>query len=357
MTASRGGFVGLALWLRGRCLPVPPSRVVQPRRGLGVRIAALVLVSRHQLLAIRRTCSPSACSGRRPTSMRPRRPRVAARSGSTLFTTMLQHADHVHHRLRLGCVLVVCRSGSRRTTTTSRCGSTSGWSALFCGSYLLFSAHRARAPRQPGRRAAATPAASSRFVHRRHRGVRRRVLRRAARTLDVLLDVRRHRHAPGRCVSSRRPCRWRAPERRPLRQRSIGARSTMAGRRRQSALMSARRICIVGLDSLWAAVGRGRPQVHRRRDRAARVAGARLARPRPRRFDHRVRRWPGRDVACVDGITTIAAHRRHGGTPGPEVLSSARVEPVCRADGGRRRCVLPVARWRVHRHHRRGFAA
>ena len=39
---------------------------------------------------------------------------------------------------------------------------------------------------------------------------------------------------------------------------------------------------------LRPAVGRGRSEVHRRRDRAARAAGARLARSRPRRLDDRV---------------------------------------------------------------------
>ena len=99
--------------------------------------------------------------------------------------------------------------------------------------------------------------------------------------------------------------------------------------------MSARRICIVGLDSYGHVVGRGRSEVHRRRVDPARVAGARLARSRPRRLDHRARRRPGRSAACIDGITAIAAHTRHGGIRGLRFFHPRATRPAVRADRAR----------------------
>ena len=83
-----------------------------------------------------------------------------------------------------------------------------GLVGLFSGCYLLFSAiaraRRASLVAEPG---VAPPA--HRLRHRRHRRVRRGVLRRPARSLDLFLDVHRHRDAPGvvRCTRDRRRSR------------------------------------------------------------------------------------------------------------------------------------------------------
>ncbi len=71
-----------------------------------------------------------------------------------------------------------------------------GLVGLFTGCYLLFSAI-ARARRASLVADARHTPPAHRLRHRRHRRERRRVLRRAARPVDLLLDVHRHRHAPG----------------------------------------------------------------------------------------------------------------------------------------------------------------
>ena len=75
-----------------------------------------------------------------------------------------------------------CRSSSRRTITISRLWFNLGLVGLVCGSYLLFSGDRPRAPRQPAGGAAAARPAHRVRARRRRRG-HRRVLRRPARAL------------------------------------------------------------------------------------------------------------------------------------------------------------------------------
>ena len=100
--------------------------------------------------------------------------------------------------------------------------------------------------------------------------------------------------------------------------------------------MRHRKICIVGMDSYGLLSGEGDLQVHRRRNRAARAAGARLARPRPRSVDDRVRRRAGRASAWS---TASPSSRRISATAASRACdSSIRAPPNCS-----RRCMAADA--------------
>ena len=202
MTASRGGIVGAVLaCVIGAYLfrhLVSYSRVAGWVLG---SLAVFVVVT--QLLAVRRTAVRTHLRADR----RHRRDRGDLRPQRDLGQPVPDHdagADHLHHRLRLECVLVVsvpllASQPLLLAVVQPRAGRPH---------HRLLPAvrrHQPRAPRQPGRRSGVATAAH-RLRHRRDRCLWRRVLRRAARSLDLLLDVHRHRHAAGACASQPQRC-------------------------------------------------------------------------------------------------------------------------------------------------------
>ena len=126
-----------------------------------------------------------------------------------------------------------------------------GLVGLLTGSYLLFGAiGRARRASLVADPAIAT--AAHRLRHRRHRGLWRRVLRRTARSLDLLLDVHRHRHAAG--LVHRAAHRARRPCHSGVCRRAFRA-TPMAGRRRQDASRHDPQDLHRRTGLLWPAVG------------------------------------------------------------------------------------------------------
>ena len=129
---------------------------------------------------------------------RDRRPRrVAPRSGSTC-SRRWSRSRSPSSPASAGTSTGRCRSASRRTTTISRLWFNLGLVGLVMRLLpaVLRASARARRASLHGR-AADIAAQLIAFVHRRHRRVRRGVLRRPARSLVLLLDVRGRGDAPG----------------------------------------------------------------------------------------------------------------------------------------------------------------
>ena len=167
-----------------------------------------------------------------------------------------------------------------------------GLVGLFTGAYLTVLGHRPRASRESR---GGTPPLRRHliaFVIGGIGAVRRRVLRRICTNPGSISGCTPASSCGSPCArrKDRCPCLYQtgAPS---------GARfhaMPMAGSARRGADdMKTRKVCIVGLDSYGMLSGDGVRKLHRRRGRAARVAGARLARSRPRRVDDRARRRPG----------------------------------------------------------------
>ena len=152
------GHDRIARWLRrprhdvrGGRLSIPPSHFLQPHRRLGVRLADPAGADRV-VLAIRQ---PARRTHDRDVGLHRRQHRVfgtqrhlgGPRSPpcSRIRSPSSPASDGMRTR--------TCRSSSRRTTTTSRCGSTSAWSAcsaapICCSRRSVARAARACAPRR-----------------------------------------------------------------------------------------------------------------------------------------------------------------------------------------------------------------
>ena len=168
MTASRGGIVGLLCRCAvGACLYrhlVSYSR----DRGLGIRRVGPA-GDRGELSRITADCWPNACWARLNIDAN-EPPRDAPRSGSTCSPPWSRIRSLSSPGFGWDVYWSIAFPASRRTTTTSRCGSTSAWSGLVCGTYLLFSGiGRARRASLLAGAAIARPAHRLRARRRRHR--------------------------------------------------------------------------------------------------------------------------------------------------------------------------------------------
>ena len=136
MTASRGGFVGLAM-----CCAVGAflyRHLISYSRIAGWVFAAMILLvlvvtfsPYGNLLAERMMGTGSIDREYGVFGTQRHLGDGAGRDGRA--------STHLHHGLRLGRLLRRCLSSSRRTTTISICGSTSASLGLACGTYVLFS--------------------------------------------------------------------------------------------------------------------------------------------------------------------------------------------------------------------------
>ncbi len=158
MTASRGGIVGVVFACAvGAYLY---RHLISYSRVAGWVLGSLVvLVVVAEFLAVRRPAHRARLRADRATSTPPRPPRAAREIWANLFVHDVRSSRSRSSPASAGTCTGRCRSTSRRTITTSRCGSTSVSSACLTGCYLLFSAiARARRASLVAEQPAARPA-------------------------------------------------------------------------------------------------------------------------------------------------------------------------------------------------------
>ena len=318
----RAGHDGVARWHRRAVLACAIGAYLYRHLISYSRIAGWVFGSlvaagpRPELLAVRRPADRTHFRADRQIDA------TEASSGRSeiwadLFATCCS-TDHLHHRLRLECVLVVAvpllaAQPLLRAVVQPRPGRACSPAATCCS------------PRSDGR---AAPACRRAEYDATHRFCHRQPSASAAPCSSSSCTTR---GSSSGCTPAP-SCAWCCASNRPLCRRRRRCRCASApgraiafgwsaapGRSRHEPADLHRR---AGL--LWPAVGRGRPEVHRRRSRAARAAGARLARSRARRLDDRVRRRAGRSGASW---TASPPSRRTSAmaVPGTALLPPARL--------------------------------
>ena len=213
MTASRGGFVGLAMCMRGRRLSVSAPHFVQPHRRLGLRFADRADRARDALLAVRQPAR-RAHVGHRVTIDASEASSGRSEIWANAARRDVRESDHVHHRFRLGRVLVdavpvLAAQSLSRVVVQPR--------ARRPHLRRLPDVLRDRpcAPREPAR----GPPARGQLIAFVLGGVRcrdRGVLRRSVQAVVLFLDVHRRRDAP-RVVRRAQPAPKPVPSRERLR--------------------------------------------------------------------------------------------------------------------------------------------